>query len=79
MSLTYHSSSFSAIEKEVRPSSQVTKFVSGDELDDDFMSENMYSFQKDRPSDSKVVPANSKDGQVKSKKKQGPKVVNFVG
>ena len=57
----------------------MTKFVSGDELDDDFMTENMYSIPKDKSTDSKVVPPDSKDGHGKSKKKQGPKIVNFVG
>ncbi|KAL9375952.1 hypothetical protein Peur_032831 [Populus x canadensis] len=68
-----------AIGREVRPTGRVTKFVSGDELDDDFMTENMYSIPKDMSTDSKVVPPDSKDGHVKSKKKQGPKIVNFVG
>lgn len=68
-----------AIGREVRPTGRVTKFVSGDELDDDFMTENMYSIPKDKSTDSKVVPPDSKDGHVKSKKKQGPKIVNFVG
>ncbi|CAK7337288.1 unnamed protein product [Dovyalis caffra] len=52
-----------AIGREVRPTGRVTKFISGDELDDDFMTENTYSIPKD-------------DG--KSKKKQGPKVVTFA-
>ncbi|XP_034924374.2 uncharacterized protein [Populus alba] len=68
-----------AIGWEVRPTGRVTKFVSGDELDDDFMTENMFSIPKDKSTDSKVVPPDSKDGHVKSKKKQGPKIVNFVG
>ncbi|KAJ6410824.1 hypothetical protein OIU84_007558 [Salix udensis] len=68
-----------AIGRDIRPTGRVTKFISGDELGDDFMTENMYSFPKDKPTDSKGVPPDSKDGHVKSKKKQGPKVVNFVG
>ncbi|GLU21094.1 hypothetical protein SLE2022_372570 [Rubroshorea leprosula] len=44
------------------PRGQITKFTSGDDLDDDFM----------------VEDSASKDKNVKSKK-QGPKVVNFVG
>nr|TKS07268.1 Actin-depolymerizing factor 7 [Populus alba] len=59
-----------AIGWEVRPTGRVTKFVSGDELDDDFMTENMFSIPKDKSTDSKVVPPDSKDGHVKSKKKQ---------
>ncbi|KAL6545197.1 hypothetical protein OROHE_009862 [Orobanche hederae] len=45
---------------------RITKFASGDDLDDDFVS---------------VVPLPQaeKDRDVKTKKKQGPKVVNFVG
>lgn len=65
--------------KEERPAGKVTRFVSGDELDDDFMTENIHSRKKDNSSDSKVGSTDSKDGHVKSKKKQGPKVVNFSG
>lgn len=64
---------------EGRPTGRVTKFVSGDELEDDFM-------VKDTPTSSKKKKAElkdshttySKDGNVKPKK-QGPKVVNFFG
>jgi hypothetical protein len=69
----------SATGREVRPTGRVTKFVSGDELDDDFMTGNMYSIPEDKSSDSKIDPSVSKDVHVKSKKEQGPKVVNFVG
>ncbi|KAH8492394.1 hypothetical protein H0E87_021810 [Populus deltoides] len=65
--------------REVRPTGRVTTFVSGDELDDDFMTGNMYSIPEDKSSDSKIDPSVSKDVHVKSKKKQGPKVVNFAG
>ncbi|KAJ6889494.1 hypothetical protein NC652_030300 [Populus alba x Populus x berolinensis] len=65
--------------REVRPTGRVTKFVSGDELDDDFMTGNMHSIPEDKSSDSKIDPSDSKDVHVKSKKKQGPRVVNFVG
>ncbi|GKV31139.1 hypothetical protein SLEP1_g39873 [Rubroshorea leprosula] len=60
-----------SIENEDRPRRQITKFTSGDDLDDDFRVED---------SASKVQnTSNSKDMNVKSKKKQGPKVVKFVG
>ncbi|TKY51302.1 hypothetical protein E2542_SST22812 [Spatholobus suberectus] len=55
---------------EERPSGQVTKFVSGDDIEDDFMTDDIHSGDK-----SKSVK--STDGHVKPKKKKGPKVVNF--
>ncbi|OAY30372.1 hypothetical protein MANES_14G025600v8 [Manihot esculenta] len=61
-----------AFEQGERPTPKLTKFVSGDELDDDFMTENSNVIQQEKPSD-------SKDTQAKSKKKQGHKVVNFPG
>ncbi|KAI3458149.1 hypothetical protein Pfo_014812 [Paulownia fortunei] len=42
---------------------RITRFVSGDDLEDDFLS---------------VVPLDEKDKDVKTKKKQGTKVVNFA-
>lgn len=58
---------------------KVTKFISGDDLDDDFlMGETDGS--KTKPSESKGDPASDfKTNNVKAKKKQVPKVVNFVG
>ncbi|KAJ1391048.1 Zinc finger, CCHC-type [Sesbania bispinosa] len=56
---------------EVRPSGQVTKFVSGDDMEDDFMTDDIYSGDKN----DKNKSSKSKDGHVKPKK--GPKVVNF--
>lgn len=50
---------------EERPRGQVTKFVSGDDMEDDFMIDNINSGDK-----------KSKDRHEKPKKK-GPKVVNF--
>lgn len=63
---------------EGRPKGQVTKFVSGDELDDDFMVKaTPTSSKKKKSADSKVNhTTDSKVGNVKPKK-QGPKVVNF--
>uniref|UniRef100_A0A2P2IVN8 CCHC-type domain-containing protein n=1 Tax=Rhizophora mucronata TaxID=61149 RepID=A0A2P2IVN8_RHIMU len=55
--------------KGVEATGKVTRFVSGDELDDDFMT---YGSHNDKSSD-------AKDGHAKSRKKHGPKVVNFVG
>ncbi|GFY81917.1 hypothetical protein Acr_02g0001570 [Actinidia rufa] len=57
---------------------QVTKFVSGDDLDDDFLAEDTYS--KSKSSESKSGPTSDfKESSIKGKTKQGPKVVNFVG
>ncbi|KAK7391374.1 hypothetical protein VNO78_19790 [Psophocarpus tetragonolobus] len=54
---------------EERPSGQVTKFVSGDDMEDDFMTDDIHSGDKEKS-------AKSTDDFVKPKKK-GPKVVNF--
>ncbi|CAL5209526.1 unnamed protein product [Lathyrus oleraceus] len=51
-----------------RPKGQVTKFVSGDDMDDDFTTQEIKSDEKNKS-------AKSKDGSVKPKK--GPKIVNF--
>ncbi|CAA0824642.1 VASCULAR-RELATED NAC-DOMAIN 6 [Striga hermonthica] len=52
-----------SLEAYERPN-RVTKLVSGDDLEDDFVP---------------VAPIEGNDKDVKTKKKQGPKVVNFVG
>lgn len=52
-----------------RSRGQVTKFVSGDDMEDDFMTEDIHSGDKNKS-------AKLTDGHVKPKKK-GPKVVNF--
>lgn len=58
----------------------MTKFVSGDDLDDDFLTDDTNSGNKDKSSESKVGSASgSKESHVKPKKKQEPKIVNFVG
>lgn len=64
-------------EIEDRPRGKVTKFISGDDLDDDFTVDDTLG----KLAESKVDPDASdlKDNHVKPKKKQGPKVVNFVG
>lgn len=70
---------FPAIGNEERPRGKVTKFVSGDDLEDDFSTDDTHSANKDKPSESKVGSASdSKESHVKPKKKQGPKIVNFV-
>lgn len=46
--------------------------MSGDDLEDDFLTEEAHTGIKGSISD-------SKDANVKPKKKQGTKVVNFVG
>lgn len=69
---------FSAIEIEERP--RVTKFTSGDDLDDDFMIGDASSGKKDQSTEPILGSAsNPQESPLKSKKKQGPKVVNFVG
>lgn len=55
---------------EEMPRGKVTKFISGDDLDDDFTTNDTPTTNEDQA---------SKDNPVKPKKKQGPKVVNFVG
>lgn len=63
-----------------RPRGQVTKFISGDDLEDDFMAEDTYGGKKDKSTEPKAGSAsNSQGSNLKSKKKKGPKVVNFVG
>lgn len=52
------------VEIEERPN-RITKFISGDDLEDDFMTV--------------TTSGDDKDKSVKSKNKQGVKVVNFVG
>ncbi|KAK7854578.1 uncharacterized protein CFP56_031447 [Quercus suber] len=63
---------------EERPRGQVIKFASGDDLEDDFFTDDKHGGNKDG-SESKVGSAsNSKESCVKPKKKQGPSIVNFV-
>ena len=58
----------------------MTKFVSGDDLDDDFLAEDTHRGNKSKSSESKGCPASDcKENSVKGKKKQEPKVVSFVG
>ncbi|GAB2265205.1 hypothetical protein Dimus_000273 [Dionaea muscipula] len=55
------------------PRGKVTKFISGDDLEDDFKIE-------DKPGKRNVGSATSEEGAVvRMTKKQAPKVVNFVG
>ena len=54
----------------------MTKFASGDDLEDDF---NMVEDDKDKETCEPKADIASKEPIVKSKKKKGPKVVNFVG
>ncbi|KAI3408012.1 uncharacterized protein J3R85_020531 [Psidium guajava] len=65
-------------ETEEAPRPQVTKFISGDDLDDDFMMDETPA-KKDKPSACVADTSGSKDGHVKAKRKQGTKVVDFVG
>ncbi|XP_044504736.1 uncharacterized protein C683.02c-like [Mangifera indica] len=64
---------------EDRPRPQVTKFVSGDDLDGDFVIEETSSGNKGKSASKVGSASDSKEGNVKSKKKEGTKVVNFVG
>lgn len=57
----------------------MTKFVSGDDLDGDFVMEETSSGNKGKAASIFGSVSNSKDGNVKSKKKQETKVVNFMG
>lgn len=71
--------SFSGNENQ-RPRGKVTKLVSGDDLDDDFsFVDKKPGGAKDEPVDIVGSASHSQESPVKSKKKQGPKVVNFVG
>lgn len=60
-----------------KPRGKLTKFISGDDLKDDFMMED----KDDKPNKSSKVDANSglREGNGSVKKRQCPKVVNFVG
>lgn len=66
-------------QEESRP--QVTKFLSGDDLEDDFIMEDEDKAKKEPKKTAKSDPIASQasHNQTKVKKKQGPKVVNFVG
>lgn len=77
------SNGFSAGNLEGKAQGKRTVFHSGDDLEDDFMMEDNKD-GKDVPSHSNSGPATvegkvEKYIQVKPKKKQGPKVVNFFG
>ncbi|KAL5568004.1 hypothetical protein UlMin_024579 [Ulmus minor] len=59
---------------------KVTKFVSGDDLEDDFMINDTQVGKKNKSTEPKAGSASdSQETHLKSKKKQGPKVVNFEG
>ncbi|XVF50827.1 hypothetical protein PTKIN_Ptkin04bG0134700 [Pterospermum kingtungense] len=58
-----------SVESGERPVGQVTKFISGDDLEDDFMTQDSTDHDT----------SDAKDAKIKTKKKQGPKVVNFQG
>ncbi|KAM4069040.1 hypothetical protein ACJW30_12G059700 [Castanea mollissima] len=63
---------------EERPRGQVIKFTSGDDLEDDFFTDDKHGGNKDG-SESKVgLASKSKESCAKPKKKQGPSIVNFV-
>lgn len=55
---------------------QVTKFASGDDLEDDFTT---IDDGKEKTTSEPKADVASNESNVKPKKKQGPKVVNFVG
>lgn len=65
-------------ETEEAPRPQVTKFTSGDDLDDDFVMDETPA-KKDKSSACVADTSGSKDDHVKAKRKQGTKVVNFAG
>lgn len=63
------------------PRGKLTKFTSGDDLEDDFSFIGEKSVAKTED-DSAVVAGSAsrpQEATVTSKKKQGPKIVNFVG
>lgn len=58
----------------------MTKFVSGDDIDDDFMTVDTSSGKKGQSAVAILGSASHpQESILKSKKKQGPKVVNFIG
>ncbi|XP_077223758.1 VASCULAR-RELATED NAC-DOMAIN 6 [Tasmannia lanceolata] len=62
---------------------QITKFISGDDLDDDFITDDAKNGKKDdtmshQETDSVSIGVEA-EKNIKPKKKQGPKVVNFMG
>lgn len=63
------------------PRGKVTKFASGDDLEDDFsfVGEKTGAKTEDKSSDIVGSASLPQGSNVKSKKKQGPKIVNFVG
>lgn len=69
---------FAAARLEDRPTGKVTKLTSGDDLDDDFMMEDAHKGDAEEPINEKI-PSLVPESNEKTKKKQGPKVVNFVG
>lgn len=64
----------SALDYEEKPRGQVIKFTSGDDLEDDFMGDERHKQNRDKSS-----LTESNDTHIESKKRQGPKVINFVG
>ncbi|KAK4799313.1 hypothetical protein SAY86_024678 [Trapa natans] len=68
---------FGIAEDEDRPRPQVTRFFSGDDLEDDFAMDTTSTDKKHKVSAS-AGHSSLKDGELKPKKK-GPKVINFVG
>jgi len=59
----------------------VTKFLSGDDLEDDFImvDEDKVKKEPKKTTKSDPIASQANHNQTKVKKKQGPKVVNFVG
>lgn len=71
--------SLTTVEARERPN-RVTKLVSGDDLEDDFVSLTPLN-EKDKDGKTKKkqgLEGEGKEKDAKTKKKQGPKVVNFV-
>lgn len=69
-----------ASEIQEKPRGQVTKFISGDDLEDDFiMAGDASGNKQDKSSESKASKSDlTEQNVVRSKKKHGPKVVNFL-
>ncbi|KAL2920682.1 hypothetical protein RDABS01_012173 [Bienertia sinuspersici] len=62
-----------------QPRSQVTKLISGDDLEDDFMIEDDSKVKNDSTKTKDDSSLQENHNHAKVKKKKGPKVVNFVG
>ncbi|XP_010537180.1 PREDICTED: DNA-binding protein HEXBP [Tarenaya hassleriana] len=61
------------------PRGKVTKLTSGDDLEDDFVMGDTKSNNKNKSSEAKTGASDQSRSDANPRKRQGPKVVNFVG